>query len=127
MQLPSAITALFGFGASYVFYAIISGFLTSRRNAAKARELNCEEPPFEKNRWPFGIDNLLRALAADRAQQFPVDLIKRFEDLSTSTYRYQILGGCSSALCSLLLPRSEHVLPFFSLYMPLLTPIFNRR
>lgn len=71
MQLPfaiTAITAFFGFGASYLFYAIISAFVTSRRNAAKARELKCEEPPFEDNRWPLGIDNSLRALAADRAQ-----------------------------------------------------------
>jgi hypothetical protein len=95
MQVPVAITALFWVPASYVFYVIISAFLNSRRNAAQARALKCEEPPFEKNRWPLGIDNLLSALAADRAQQFPVDLIKRFENLGTNTYRYQILGRCS--------------------------------
>ena len=79
-------------------------FLASRSNVAKARELKCEEPRFEKNRWLLGIDSLLRALAADRSQQFPVDLIKRFEDLKTDTYRYQILGGCSSAFSSRFLP-----------------------
>lgn len=93
MQVSIAVKALSWGAASYVLYLIASAFHTSRRNAAKARALKCEEPPFEKNRWPLGIDNLLRALAADRAQQFPVDVIKRFDDLSTNTYRYQVLGA----------------------------------
>lgn len=93
MQVSIAIKALSWGAASYALYCIASAFYTSRRNAAKARALKCEEPPLEKNRWPLGIDNLLRALAADRAQQFPVDLIKRFDDLGTNTYRYQVLGG----------------------------------
>ncbi|KAL3423419.1 cytochrome P450 [Phlyctema vagabunda] len=93
MQVPTAITALFWFVVSLVIYLSTSAIFKSRRNAAKARKLKCEEPPFEKNRLPLGIDNLLRALAADRAQQFPVDLIKHFEDLGTNTYRYQILGA----------------------------------
>ncbi|KAH7268508.1 cytochrome P450 [Fusarium solani] len=93
MQISFAFGALIWVVTSYILYAIISNFIISRRHAAKARELKCEEPPFEKNRWPLGIDNLLRALAADKAQQFPVDIIKRFEDLGAHTYRYQILGA----------------------------------
>lgn len=93
MQVSITVKALSWGAASYVFYLIASAIHTSRRNAAKARALKCEEPPFEENRWPLGIDNLLRALAADRAQQFPLDVIKRFDDLSTNTYRYQILGA----------------------------------
>ncbi|KAK3939387.1 cytochrome P450 [Diplogelasinospora grovesii] len=93
MQVPVAITTLFWVTTSYVFYITISAFLTSRRNATKARELKCEEPPLERNRLPLGIDNLLRTLAADRAKQFPVDLIRRFEEVGTNTYRYQVLGA----------------------------------
>ncbi|KZF26941.1 cytochrome P450 [Xylona heveae TC161] len=93
MQVPITITGLLWLATSFAVYILISTFLTSRRNATKARQLNCEEPPFEKNKCPIGIDNLLRALAADRAQQFPVDLIERFEALGTYTYRYQILGA----------------------------------
>ncbi|KAF2138891.1 uncharacterized protein K452DRAFT_233513 [Aplosporella prunicola CBS 121167] len=93
MQVPTAITVLLWAAASYIVYAIIANFLISRRNAAKALKLKCEEPPFENNRWPLGIDSLLRALAADRAHHFPEDLIKRFEDLGTNTYRYQVLGA----------------------------------
>lgn len=106
MQVSIAIKALSWGAASYALYCIASAFYTSRRNAAKARALKCEEPPLEKNRWPLGIDNLLRALAADRAQQFPVDLIKRFDDLGTNTYRYQVLGG--------LLLSSLWSIPFFA-------------
>jgi hypothetical protein len=107
MQISFAFGALIWVVTSYILYAIISNFIISRRHAAKARELKCEEPPFEKNRWPLGIDNLLRALAADKAQQFPVDIIKRFEDLGAHTYRYQILGGCFCSLaCQANLCRS---------------------
>lgn len=78
--------------ACYFLYSLVSNFLISRRNAAKARELNCEEPAIQKNRYPFGIDNLLRALAADRAKLYPVDMIKRAEDVGSYTYRHTILG-----------------------------------
>ncbi|KAL2679043.1 hypothetical protein Neosp_009799 [[Neocosmospora] mangrovei] len=93
MQISFTLGTLIWVLTPYIIYTIISSFIISRRHAAKARELKCEEPPFEKNRWPLGIDNLLRALAADKAQQFPVDMIKRFEDLGAHTYRYQILGN----------------------------------
>lgn len=78
--------------AAYLLYFFVSLLLTSRRRAARARELKCEEPPFQKNRYPFGIDNLLRALAADRVKLFPVDMIQRALDVRAITYRYSILG-----------------------------------
>jgi hypothetical protein len=59
--------------AAYLIYLAVSRFITSRRNAAKARKLGCEEPALQKNRYPLGIDNLLRAIAADKAKLFPVD------------------------------------------------------
>jgi len=93
MLLPNATITLTGAVVSFVLYLVISTFYTSIRNAKKAGKLRCEEPPFEKNRWPLGIDNLLRSLAADRNHQFPVDLIKRFDELGCHTYRYQVLGG----------------------------------
>jgi hypothetical protein len=119
MQVPVAITTLFWVATSYVLYIIISAFLTSRRNATKARELKCEEPPLERNRLPLGIDNLLRSLAADRAKQFPVDLIRRFEEVGTNTYRYQVLGTCYKALWSLFRPFRTYLdtplLPVYAL------------
>jgi len=92
MQLPIAIAALAWATFAYFLYLLVSSLLTSRRNAAKARALKCEDPPFQKNRWPLGIDNLLRSLAADKAQQFPVDAIKRTEDVGAITFKYSILG-----------------------------------
>lgn len=79
--------------AAFTLYAVASTFIRSHRNAAKARALKCEEPRIQKNRYPFGIDNLLRALNADKAQRFPVDMIQRTIDNDAITYRYSIIGS----------------------------------
>ncbi|KAK2628894.1 hypothetical protein QTJ16_001997 [Diplocarpon rosae] len=79
--------------AAYVIYLFVSSFLRSRQQAVQARELQCEEPPFQKNRYPLGIDQIIRALAADRDKQFPVDTIKRMSDVGAITYRYSVLGN----------------------------------
>lgn len=77
---------------TYVLYLFLQSFLTSRRNAKKARELKCEAPIIQKNRWPLGLDQLKRALAADKAQLFPVDSYKRTIENNAITYQYSILG-----------------------------------
>ena len=78
MELPIAIVAVFWAAGSYFIYLFLSRFLTSRRNAAKARELKCEDPPFQKNRYPLGIDQVIRAVNADKAKLFPLDQIQTF-------------------------------------------------
>ncbi|OJK00234.1 hypothetical protein ASPACDRAFT_28378 [Aspergillus aculeatus ATCC 16872] len=93
MKLRTVIDALPWVAIIYVVFRLISSFLTARRNVAKARDLGCEEPPVEKNRWPFGIDSVRRSLEADRAQQFPADVLQRFQELGTYTYRYNVLGS----------------------------------
>ncbi|PVH92257.1 cytochrome P450 [Periconia macrospinosa] len=93
MVLINATIASTGVIVSYIIYLLISRTYASIRNAATARKLHCEEPPFERNRWPLGIDSLLRTLAADRNHQFPTDLLKRFNDLGCHTYRYEVLGA----------------------------------
>ncbi len=96
MNVPTLLAAvLLWIVVCQVLLTITLRFLASRRNAANANGLKCEEPPFERNRWPLGIDNLLRTLAADRDKRFPDDMIERFAALNTSTYRYQILGAWS--------------------------------
>lgn len=70
---------------SYFIYVVVSRVLRSRQQAFKARELKCEEPPFQKNRYPLGLDNLMRALEADKVQQFPVDMIQRMKDVGAIT------------------------------------------
>jgi hypothetical protein len=61
MDVPLAIAALL---LAYFIYLVLSAYLMRRKNAAKALELKCEDPPLQKNRWPLGLDNLKRALAA---------------------------------------------------------------
>ena len=97
MELPIAVVALAWALVAYVIFFFVSLVLTSRRNAAKARELKCEEPPTQKNKWPLGIDNLLRALAADKEKQFPVDMIRRTNENGAITYKYSILGTTNLA------------------------------
>ena len=97
MALPIAIIALGWAVVAYIIYFFVSLVLTSRRHVALARELKCEEPPFQKNHWPLGIDNLLRALAADKERQFPVDMVKRTIENGAITYRYSILGTTNLA------------------------------
>ncbi|CAL3971722.1 unnamed protein product [Diplocarpon coronariae] len=92
MQPSVAIAALWTV-ASYIIYLFVSSSLRSRRQAVRARELKCEEPPFQKNRFPFGVEHVVRALAADRNKQFPVDTIKRMSDVGAITYRYSVLGN----------------------------------
>jgi hypothetical protein len=78
---------------AYILYLVVSHLITSRRNAAKALQLGCKEPALQKNRYPLGIDNLLRAIAADKAKLFPVDAIKRTVDNGSITYKYTLLGS----------------------------------
>lgn len=92
MELPIATAALL-LVASYIIFVLLSNFLTSRRIASKARELKCVEPPFQKNRYPLGIDNIQRALAADKEKRFPPDIIQRTLDVGAITYRYSMLGN----------------------------------
>jgi hypothetical protein len=90
MQLPFELALVAG--TAYFIYLVVSHLVISRRNAANARELGCKEPPLQKNRYPLGIDNLLRAIAADKAKLFPVDTIQRTKDNGAITYKYTLLG-----------------------------------
>jgi hypothetical protein len=90
MQLLTVVASA---SAAYAVYSLVATFVKSYQNSTKARSLKCEEPPFQKNRYPFGIDNLLRALAADKAQLFPVDAIQRTIDTGAITFKYSLLGN----------------------------------
>lgn len=93
MKVPLVVGALVWAGLSYIIYLVVAAYLRSRRNAIKARELKCEAPPAQKNRWPLGIDQIVRAIKADQAQQFPVDAIKRAEDVGSITYSWSLFGS----------------------------------
>jgi len=96
MQIPLAIAALSWAAAAYVLYLLLFRFIQARRNAALARKLGCQEPPEQVNprrkKLPLGIDNLARAFAADKAQQFPTDVIQRIHDTGAITFSYSVLG-----------------------------------
>ncbi|KAH8661358.1 cytochrome P450 alkane hydroxylase-like protein [Tricladium varicosporioides] len=93
MLVSNALLGLAWTIVAYFIYSFISSLLLSRQNAAKALALGCEEPPHQKNRYPLGIEHIIRALKADRAKLFPVDCIKRINELGCTTYRYSLLGA----------------------------------
>jgi len=93
MHASFAIVALAWAGSSYIVYLLVSSFIQSRRQAAIARELNCEEPPAWVHKWPLGIDFITRAINADKVQQFPTDIINRIDEIGATTYSYTILGS----------------------------------
>lgn len=93
MHLPFPVVGLGWALVAFVIYVLVTSFVTSRRNAFKARELNCLEPPIQKNRLPLGLDQLQRALKADKDRMFPVDTIQRTKDNGAITFKYSMLGS----------------------------------
>jgi hypothetical protein len=97
MHFPLALMAFVWAVVAYIIYAIISSVLLSRANAAKARQLKCEEPVWEKNVWPLGLDKLYGALNADKLQIFPTFTMKRVGDVGSVTFKYHVLGTAQIA------------------------------
>ncbi|KAF4628259.1 hypothetical protein G7Y89_g9894 [Cudoniella acicularis] len=75
-----------------VVFTIINGILTKRRNAQKAKALNCQLPKQQANRLPLGIDHIQAFLAAMKNENFPNLAVEMFSDLGT-TFEASILGG----------------------------------
>jgi cytochrome P450 len=78
---------------SYILYLIGSRILRSRQNAAKAKALQCEEPPYEKSRLPLGVSQLRRAVKAMADQSWPDYTIQRAKDVGALTFATNILGA----------------------------------
>ncbi|TGO54554.1 hypothetical protein BCON_0105g00140 [Botryotinia convoluta] len=85
-----AVIAVF---ASYIIYNIVNSLIQSQRRRRKARKLNCESAPTQKNNLPLGIDQVTRALNSLAAKTFPLDTQKKFEEVNALTYSNSILGN----------------------------------
>ncbi|KAI1269457.1 cytochrome P450 [Xylariaceae sp. FL1019] len=93
MAISISTKALLGLAViSYVAYTILHAVFVSRRNAAKARKLECLEPPSEESRLPFSYDQAQRFDKADKAMQMPTDMARRYEEAGSYTYRFNLLG-----------------------------------
>jgi cytochrome P450 len=77
---------------SFVLGRIILKYVEGRRRASTANRLGCKPPPVLRHRLPLGIDLIQRALKSDRGQYFPVDQIRKFEEIGAETYQYTTLG-----------------------------------
>lgn len=93
MAIPlSILVPLYALGG-FILYQILTSFLRTRHNARRARELKCLPPPSMKTKLPLGIDLVQRALAADKAKEFPVEMQRRMEEVGALTYYYGALGS----------------------------------
>jgi cytochrome P450 len=77
----------------YILYLIGGRIFRSRQNAAKAKALQCEEPPHEKSRLPLGISQLRRAGKAVADQSWPDYTIQRTKDVGALTFATNIFGS----------------------------------
>lgn len=77
--------------ATYHIYRLIKYIVTSRRDAIEASRLGCQRAPVLRSWFPWGVDLVYEALAADRAKMFPVMAWKRCE-LIGATYEYRVMG-----------------------------------
>lgn len=79
-------------GASYLVFWLLNQAVTVRRQAARAQEWGCKEPPLEAFRWPLGIDNIMRCLEADKQKCFPDFFVRRVEAMGVYTWQYYLFG-----------------------------------
>lgn len=92
MQIQSTVVALSGACISYIIYSVLCRIVISRRNAAKKRELKCEDAPVQKYKLPLGIDEVHRSLKADAEMQFLVYIMERFQEIGALTYQASFMG-----------------------------------
>lgn len=79
-------------GVSYIAFQLLSHIVTRYKIASKARELGCQDPPFERFRLPLGIDNVQEAWAADGEQQFMNWFQQRANKMGVYTWSYKLFG-----------------------------------
>lgn len=84
-------------GVSYVVFQILNHVVASRRRIAKARELGCKEPPNEAARFPLGIDMVMSALRAEKAQLFLEWIQERTDAMGVNTCKFE-LSTCRLAV-----------------------------
>jgi cytochrome P450 len=78
---------------SFLGLKFVSYHLKLRSNSAKERSLGCRPPRRQSSFLPFGIDQLIRKLKADRAKRFPIDCIETCNEMGTFTYTYSNFGA----------------------------------
>lgn len=93
MEIPWAILGPLGALAAYIAFVIVDYIVTSQRNARRARELKCQDPPVLKNGGLFGLKLLKRAIVADKERLFPLEIIRRLHDAGANTYIYSTMGA----------------------------------
>ncbi|TVY83945.1 Cytochrome P450 52A12 [Lachnellula suecica] len=75
-----------------VLSRILYSVIVRIRNKIRARALGCQSPPMQKQRLPFGLEQLTKAIYSDKSQRLPDNAIQRFKKMGTYTFGFSLLG-----------------------------------
>ncbi|KFY66280.1 hypothetical protein V496_02116 [Pseudogymnoascus sp. VKM F-4515 (FW-2607)] len=93
MAHPLAVLSIIYVIASYTGYCLLNFLLIQRHNARRARELKCLDPPTLPSHRILGLDHLKAALNADKAKEFPVEMVRRRDQVGAETFLYSTMGS----------------------------------
>lgn len=93
MAHPLAVLSIIYVIASYTGYRLLNFLLIQRHNARRARELKCLDPPTLPSHRILGLDHLKAALNADKAKEFPVEMVRRRNQVGADTFLYSTMGS----------------------------------
>lgn len=80
--------------SAFILYKVTATILTRRYDAAEAKRLGCQPAPMRPHKLPFAVDNLRRALKADRDKRFPDDVMAVYEEMGRpATWVQNIMGS----------------------------------
>ncbi|KAI9820833.1 MAG: hypothetical protein M1826_000858 [Phylliscum demangeonii] len=91
--MPLTVVMVGGALLTFLTYRVVAGIWSDRAAAAESRRRGCKPCPRQPHRWPLGIDQLQRSLAADREKLFPDLLVRRFEEMGAFTFSDTTLGS----------------------------------
>ncbi|KIX08002.1 uncharacterized protein Z518_02657 [Rhinocladiella mackenziei CBS 650.93] len=74
------------FVAGSIAFTAVDAFLSSRRHARQAKESGCQAPPRFRHKWPWGMDNVLRLIQADKEHRVPQEVMKTYHEAGHATF-----------------------------------------
>lgn len=75
-----------------ILYFVLSLFVSARRHARQAKEWNCLPAPALKHKLPFGIDNVIRMLKADKEHRAPQETMDAYLQVNSPTFMQSLIG-----------------------------------
>ena len=84
---------------AYLAYRSIRAYALNRHYDREAARQGVVRAPLQRNRWPFGVDQIRQALAADRDRLFPTYILNRYARNGNRTHEYSLVGTRGILTC----------------------------